>query len=55
MNHDRSILNRSATVARGKDALQKKGLAFEIKELSESTRTANEAAAVIGCQVAQIR
>ena len=28
---------------------KKKGLAFEIKQFSESTRTANEAAAVIGC------
>lgn len=44
----------SASVARVKEALQIKGLAFEIKEFSESTRTANEAAAVIGCQVAQI-
>lgn len=44
----------STAVARVKDALQKKGLAFEIKQFSESSRTANEAAAVIGCQVAQI-
>ncbi len=53
MNNE-SIVNRSRAVARVQQALLKKGLAIEIKEFSESTRTANEAAAVIGCDVAQI-
>lgn len=44
----------NATIARVKEALQEKGLIFEIKQFAESTRTANEAAAVIGCEVAQI-
>ncbi|BCA96395.1 cys-tRNA(pro)/cys-tRNA(cys) deacylase [Legionella antarctica] len=36
------------------DALSKKGLAFKVIELSSSTRTANDAAATLGCDVAQI-
>lgn len=44
----------SSSVARVKDALPKKGLAFVVKKFSESTRAASEAAAVIGFQVAQI-
>ena len=36
------------------DVLSKKGLAFEVIELSSSTRTANDAAATIGCKVDQI-
>ena len=36
------------------DAVQKLGLAIEIKEFEASTRTAQEAAAAIGCTVAQI-
>ncbi len=36
------------------DALSRKGLALEVVELSASTRTANEAAETIGCEVAQI-
>lgn len=36
------------------DAIAEKGLLFEVKELSSSTRTANDAAATIGCDVAQI-
>ncbi|MBS0288595.1 MAG: YbaK/EbsC family protein [Proteobacteria bacterium] len=43
-----------APMARVQDALQKKGLKFEIIEFSQSTRTANEAAAAIGCKIAQI-
>lgn len=41
-------------IDRVKDALLEKGLQFEIKQFTESTRTANEAAAAIGCEVAQI-
>jgi prolyl-tRNA editing enzyme YbaK/EbsC (Cys-tRNA(Pro) deacylase) len=36
------------------DVLSKKGLASEVVELSSSTRTANAAAATLGCDVAQI-
>jgi prolyl-tRNA editing enzyme YbaK/EbsC (Cys-tRNA(Pro) deacylase) len=36
------------------DVLSQKGLAFDVMELSSSTRTANDAAATIGCDVAQI-
>lgn len=36
------------------DALSKKGLTCEVIELSASTHTANDAAAAIGCEVAQI-
>ena len=35
-------------------ALAKKGLAFKVIELSETTRTANDVANTIGCDVAQI-
>src|SRR5689334_16162785 len=35
-------------------ALQEKGLEFEVLELAASTRTANDAATTIGCQVGQI-
>lgn len=35
-------------------ALLQKGLAIVVVELSSSTRTANEAAATIGCEIAQI-
>ncbi len=34
--------------------LSQNGLEFKVIELSESTRTANEAAATIGCEVGQI-
>lgn len=36
------------------DALTKKGLTCKVKELSSSTRTAQDAANSIGCEVAQI-
>lgn len=36
------------------DAFAKKGLAIKVMELAASTRTANEAALTIGCEVAQI-
>ncbi|MBS0272179.1 MAG: YbaK/EbsC family protein [Proteobacteria bacterium] len=36
------------------DTLTKSGLEFKVIELSESTRTANEAAETIGCTVGQI-
>lgn len=52
MPNDNKILSRSAQ--RVQDALFQKGLAFEVVELSSSTRTANDAAATIGCEVAQI-
>ncbi|ETO06449.1 hypothetical protein RFI_30948 [Reticulomyxa filosa] len=36
------------------DVLSAKGLKVDVKELSESTRTAEEAAKTLGCEVAQI-
>lgn len=42
------------SVARVRDALTRFGLAAEIKEFDASTRTSADAAAAIGCQVAQI-
>jgi prolyl-tRNA editing enzyme YbaK/EbsC (Cys-tRNA(Pro) deacylase) len=51
MSEDK-LLSRSAQSVQ--DALSKKGLSFEVIELSSSTRTSNDAAATIGCEVAQI-
>lgn len=45
-------LSKSAQTVQ--DALTQKGLEFKVVELSASTRTANDAAATIGCEVAQI-
>jgi len=42
------------SVQRVRDALAAQGLASEVKELTASTRTAQEAAAAVGCGVAQI-
>jgi prolyl-tRNA editing enzyme YbaK/EbsC (Cys-tRNA(Pro) deacylase) len=44
----------SDSANRVQDFLLKKGFSFEVKELSGSTRTAQEAADSIGCAVAQI-
>ena len=44
----------SANATRVQAALEVSGMAFEVKELDASTRTAKEAAAAIGCTVAQI-
>ena len=44
----------SGSVQRVREALAARGLASEVKELAASTRTAQEAAAALGCQVAQI-
>lgn len=44
----------SSAVGRVKEALEKKGLRSEIKQFSGSTRTAQEAAAAIGCEVGEI-
>jgi len=52
MSNDNKILSKSAQSVQ--DALSQKGLVFEVVELSSSTRTANDAAATIGCEVAQI-
>src|SRR3990167_2100002 len=46
------VLSKNAKTVQ--DALFQKGLSFEVVELSSSTRTANDAAATIGCEVAQI-
>ena len=39
---------------RVQEALAARGFAFEVREFPQSTRTAAEAAAAIGCEVAQI-
>lgn len=52
MTNQSKPLSKSAQSVQ--DVLSKKGLTFEVLELSASTRTANDAAATIGCEVAQI-
>ncbi|MCL9685682.1 YbaK/EbsC family protein [Legionella maioricensis] len=52
MSNENKILSKSAQ--RVQQALAQKGLSFELIELSASTRTANDAANTIGCDVAQI-
>lgn len=47
-----TTLSKSAEIVRR--ALCEKGLKFEVVELNASTRTANDAAMTIGCQVEQI-
>lgn len=47
-----SILSKSAEVVQR--ALMENGLEFKVIELATSTRTANEAATTIGCEVGQI-
>lgn len=47
-----SSLSKSAQKVQS--VLSEKGLAFQVKELSKSTRTAQEAADTIGCTVSQI-
>ena len=42
------------SVARVRDTLARLGLAAEVKEFDASTRTSADAAAAIGCEVAQI-
>ena len=42
------------SVRRVQDALAARGFAFEVREFPQGTRTAAEAAAAIGCEVAQI-
>ena len=46
------LLSKSAQSVQ--DALSKKGMTAKVVELPASTRTAEDAAAAIGCQVAQI-
>lgn len=52
MTNELKKLSKSAQSVQ--DVLSQKGLVFEVLELSASTRTANDAAATIGCEVAQI-
>jgi prolyl-tRNA editing enzyme YbaK/EbsC (Cys-tRNA(Pro) deacylase) len=47
-------MSLSPSCRRVQDALAGRGLAREIQELAESTRSAAEAAAALGCGVAQI-
>ena len=44
----------SKSAKRVQDFLLEKGFSFKVKELPDLTRTAQEAAASIGCEVAQI-
>lgn len=44
----------SASAAKVQAALAARGFPFEVQELAESTRTAVEAAAAVGCSVGQI-
>jgi prolyl-tRNA editing enzyme YbaK/EbsC (Cys-tRNA(Pro) deacylase) len=46
------MLSKSAQIVQ--NALQEKGLEFNVVELSDSTRTAEDAAKTIGCTVGQI-
>ena len=48
------VKNMSQGIKRVKEAIQKLGFEFEIRELPASTRTAPEAAQAIGCEVGQI-
>ncbi|MBS0359020.1 MAG: YbaK/EbsC family protein [Proteobacteria bacterium] len=52
MTNTNQTLSKSAQSVQ--DALSQKGLQFKVVELSASTRTAADAAATIGCEVAQI-
>lgn len=52
MSNESKKLSKSAQSVQ--NALIQKGLAFEVIELSSSTRTAKEAAETLGCEVAQI-
>lgn len=46
--------NLKESAKRVQEFLKKRGFAFEVKELKSSTRTAQEAADSIGCDVSQI-
>lgn len=52
MTDESKKLSKSAQSVQ--DVLSKKSLAFEVMELPSSTRTANDAATTIGCEIAQI-
>lgn len=52
MSNDHKILSKSAQNVQ--NILSQKGLVFEVIELSSSTRTAQDAANTIGCEIAQI-
>lgn len=52
MANTNQVLSKSAQSIQ--DVLTQKGLTFRVIELSDSTRTAQQAADTIGCQVAQI-
>jgi prolyl-tRNA editing enzyme YbaK/EbsC (Cys-tRNA(Pro) deacylase) len=44
----------SSSAARVQQALRERGLAVEVRQVPDSTRTAQEAAAALGCEVGQI-
>ena len=49
-----AVAESKGSVARVRDALQRLGVQTEIREFDASTRTSADAAAAIGCTVAQI-
>jgi len=51
MTNEKDLTKSAQRVQR---VLSEKGLNFKVSELSESTRTAEDAAATLGCSVAQI-
>jgi len=48
------MVNKISSIQRVKDALDSLNIPTEVKELPNSTRTAREAAAAVGCKVGQI-
>ncbi len=54
MNYTRRMEELTGSAARVAEELRRLGLAGGIREMPESTRSAREAAAAIGCDVAQI-
>jgi prolyl-tRNA editing enzyme YbaK/EbsC (Cys-tRNA(Pro) deacylase) len=54
VNSEEKMTELSSSAQKVQDALSALGLTLEVVELPDSTRTAAEAAAAIGCEVAQI-
>ena len=54
MNYTGRMEELTGSAARVAEELRRLGLAGEVREMPESTRSAQEAAAAIGCDVAQI-
>lgn len=54
MEREKQVIVMHPTAKKVADAAQHLGLSIEIKEFAAGTRTAQDAAAAVGCQVAQI-